>query len=346
MYSAGLAPAKSSKTGSEGSLHLQRTDSSLGKLDSGMASLLQRRDERPVFLHPVWLQTWLSEFGDRCEPCLIVADGSDMIGAAPLMRVEERLTFIGDASICDYMDFVVDPDAGERAYAALWRQIEREAWEELDLWGLPAQSPTREAVKRLAKNAGLQVQEELEAVAPRISLPGSWEDYIASLGKKDRHELRRKLRRVFDSGGSVRLDVLEEQAEVATAMPTFLELHTGSRLDKMGFMTDGMASFFRRMASALAAEGLVRLFMLRINARPAAAVFCFDAGSSLYLYNSGYDPAFAGLSVGLVSKALCIRWAIENGKSTLDFLRGNEAYKYDLGAVDQEIYKIVVRRQA
>jgi CelD/BcsL family acetyltransferase involved in cellulose biosynthesis len=325
---------------------MQRTVSSLSALDSGMASLLERRDERPVFVHPVWLQTWLSEFGDRCEPCLVIANGSEMIGAAPLMRVEERLTFIGDASICDYMDFIIDPDAGEQAYAALWRQIEREAWEELDLWGLPAPSPTREAIKRLAESAGLQVQEEREAVAPRITLPASWEEYLASLGKKDRHELRRKLRRVFESGGSVNLEVLQDQADVAAAMPTFLELHTGSRLDKMGFMTDGMASFFRRMASALAAEGLVRLFMLRINARPAAAVLCFDAGSSLYLYNSGYDPAFSGLSVGLVSKALCIRWAIDNGKRTLDFLRGNEAYKYDLGAADQEIYRVVVRRQA
>ena len=127
-------------------------------------------------------------------------------------------------------------------------------------------------------------------------------------------------------------------------MDTFLELHTRSRQDKTDFMTEEMAVFFRRMASALAAEGLVRLFLLRINARPAAAVLCFDAGSYLYMYNSGYDPAFAGLSVGLVSKALCLRWAIENGKKGLDFLRGDEPYKYDFGAKDQQIYRLRVRR--
>jgi CelD/BcsL family acetyltransferase involved in cellulose biosynthesis len=129
-------------------------------------------------------------------------------------------------------------------------------------------------------------------------------------------------------------------------MDTFLDLHTGSRQDKTDFMTDGMSSFFRRMASALSAEGLIRLFILQINARPAAAVLCFDAGSYLYLYNSGYDPEFSSLSVGLVSKALCLKWAIENGKKGIDFLRGNEPYKYDLGASDQEIYRLQIRRPA
>jgi CelD/BcsL family acetyltransferase involved in cellulose biosynthesis len=86
--------------------------------------------------------------------------------------------------------------------------------------------------------------------------------------------------------------------------------------------------------------------MLRINGRPAAAVLCFDAGSYLYMYNSGYDPEFSGLSVGLVSKALCLRWAIENGKTGIDFLRGDEPYKYDLGAADQQIYSLHVTRPA
>jgi CelD/BcsL family acetyltransferase involved in cellulose biosynthesis len=111
-------------------------------------------------------------------------------------------------------------------------------------------------------------------------------------------------------------------------------------------MTPEMESFFRRMASALAADGLVKLFMLRINGKPAATVLCFDAGSHLYLYNSGYDPEFSGLSVGLVSKALVLQWAIENGMSGLDFLRGDEPYKYDLGAKDQQIYTLRLTRPA
>jgi CelD/BcsL family acetyltransferase involved in cellulose biosynthesis len=325
---------------------VQSTAVSFTDVEAGIETILGRHEERPVFLTPAWLRTWISEFGEGCEPLFLASTNDALSSVAPLMREDGRVSFIGDPQICDFMDLIVDPGQADHAYVELWRQICAEEWTDLDLWGLAAASPNRKAVAGLAREAGYSVEEELEAVAPRLALPDGWEAYLASLGKKDRHELRRKVRRLFDSGGDVSFEVLSEQSEVVAAMDTFLNLHTGSRQDKTDFMTDGMSSFFRRMASALSAEGLIRLFILQINARPAAAVLCFDAGSYLYLYNSGYDPEFSSLSVGLVSKALCLKWAIENGKKGIDFLRGNEPYKYDLGASDQEIYRLQIRRPA
>ena len=318
----------------------------LRELDPRMEELLARLDERLPFLHPTWLRTWLSEFGSACEPLFLTAGDGTLLGVAPLMRVDDRLTFIGDANIVDFMDFLIDPARSDEAYAALWSHICAEEWTDMELWGLQASSPTIEFVTRQARAAGYGVAKEQEAVSPRLPLPATWEDYLASLGKKDRHELRRKIRRAFDSGADVTFDVHSGQAEVAANMDDFLDMHTRSRQDKTDFMTPEMEVFFRRMASALAAEDLIRLFMLRVNRKPAAAVLCFDAGSHLYMYNSGYDPAYSGLSVGIVSKALCLQWAIENGKKGLDFLRGDEPYKYDLGATDQEIYRLILRRSA
>ena len=328
---------------------MQAAGASVIDLDAEMGRLLAAREERPVFLNPTWLRSWLSEFGDTgaaCEPVILLADGNEPNGVAPLMRVDERLTFIGDPSICDFMDFLVWPEQASEAYADLWQQIDAEDWPVLDLWGLPAASATREQISTFAREAGYAVREELEAVAPRIDLPATWDDYLAGLGKKDRHELRRKMRRLFESGAEVSFEVLSEQSEIVPAMDTFIKLHINSRMDKTEFMTDSMALFFRRMASAMSAEGLVRLFMLNINSRPAASVLCFDAGSQLYMYNSGYEPEFSSLAVGLVSKALCLRWAIGDGKSGLDFLRGDEPYKYDLGATNREIYRLIVTRNA
>jgi CelD/BcsL family acetyltransferase involved in cellulose biosynthesis len=316
------------------------------ELDTAMETLLAARAERPAFLSPVWQRTWLAEFGDRFEPVFIECGEGEPLAVAPLMRDEGRLTFIGDPEICDFMDVLGAPEKADEAYAALWLRLCAEDWTELDLWGLMATSPTRDAIKRLAASAGFSVSEELEAVAPRLALPGDWDEYVESLGRKDRHELRRKMRRLLDGGAKVDLEVHSEQSEVVAAMDLFLELHTSSRQDKTDFMTSAMASFFRRMASAMSAAGFVRLFMLYLDNKAVASVFCFDAGSHLYLYNSGYDLSLSSLSVGLVSKALCLRWAIENGKQGLDFLRGNEPYKYDLGANDQEVYRIVVRRPA
>jgi CelD/BcsL family acetyltransferase involved in cellulose biosynthesis len=318
----------------------------LASLDSGLEGLLDRHSERIPFLHPSWLRTWLSEFGSNCEPLVLTCGDGNLAGVAPLMREDNRVSFMGDASICDFMDVLVDPDHADAAYDSLWTQLCAEDWSEMELWGLMASSPTRERVKAFARSNGFEVEEEAEAVSPRLDLPGTWDEYLASLGKKDRHELRRKIRRLYESGAKVEFDVLSEQADVVAAMDDFLDLHTRSRQDKTDFMTPEMESFFRRMASAMSAEGLIRLFMLRINGKPAATVLCFDAGSHLYLYNSGYDPEFSGLSVGLVSKALVLQWAIENGMSGLDFLRGDEPYKYDLGATDQQIYRLRLSRTA
>jgi CelD/BcsL family acetyltransferase involved in cellulose biosynthesis len=325
-------------------MNLQGTAPGVTDLEPRLEQLLSLYPERLVFLHPAWLRTWLSEFGGSHEIVFLCCNGDAPAGIAPLMRSDGRLSFIGDASICDFMDVIVDPADADAAYGELWRRINEEDWSELELWGLMASSPTRERIKAFAAEHGYDVKEEVEAVAPRLELPATWEDYLGSLNKKDRHELRRKIRRLFDSGASVDFDVLSEQADVVAAMDDFLDLHTRSRQDKTEFMTPEMESFFRRMASAMSAEGLVRLFMLRVNGKPAAAVLCFDAGSHLYLYNSGYDPEFSNLSVGLVSKALCLRWAIENGKTGLDFLRGDEPYKYDFGAQDQQIYRLTLRR--
>jgi CelD/BcsL family acetyltransferase involved in cellulose biosynthesis len=313
-------------------------------IDSEIDCILALAAERNVFQHPAWLRAWLREFGDRFDPVFLACDSEPPLAVAPLMRDDFRLTFIGHPSICDFMDLTFDASRSETAVSALWERIRDEDWAELDLWGIPEPSPTRALLPALAAAAGYEVEEQREAVSPRLALPDTWDAYLESLPKKDRHELRRKLRRLFDSGARVDLEVLESQDEVNAGMDAFLRLHTISRQDKAEFMSGQMPVFFRVMASALSREGLVRLFMLNVDGKAAASVLCFDAGSALYMYNSGYDPEFSALSVGLLSKALCIKWAIENGKQCLDFLRGNEPYKYDLGARDRYIFRVLVRR--
>jgi CelD/BcsL family acetyltransferase involved in cellulose biosynthesis len=41
-----------------------------------------------------------------------------------------------------------------------------------------------------------------------------------------------------------------------------------------------------------------------------------------------------------------IRRCLERGLRRLDFLRGDESYKYEWGAVDEPIQRVLVRRSA
>ena len=307
--------------------------------------LLSRAPEPHVFHHPLWKEKWLEHFGENREPLfLAMRDGGRLVGVAPLMRDGSRLALVGDHDVCDYMDFVVEPGWEGEFFPALLRSLGEEPWEEIELRGLTACSPALAGLRQASEALGWQVEQELEAVAPRVELPSSWDEYLSRLGKKNRHELRRKMRRLSKSGAQVELRDLRSRQEVAASMEDFLRLHTASRSDKAEFMSAQMERFFRDMSVALADEGLVRLFMMDLDGRPAASVLCFDCCDQLHLYNSGFDPELASLSVGLLSKALCLEVAIKEGKSCLDFLRGAEPYKYDLGARDLPVYRCVIRR--
>lgn len=317
----------------------------LDSLRAEWQELLSRVPEPHVFHHPFWQEVWLEHFGDGQEPLFLAArEGGRLVAVAPLMRDGSRLALVGDHEICDYMDFVVEPGREGEFFPALLRSLGEEPWEDIELRGLAAYSPALAALPGAADALGWRVEQEVEAVAPRVELPSSWEEYLGRLGKKDRHELRRKMRRLRQSGARVELRDLRSRQEVAAGMEDFLRLHTASRRDKAEFMSPQMERFFRDISLALADEGLIRLFMMDLDGRVAASVLCFDCCDQLHLYNSGFDPDLSALSVGLLSKALCLEVAIKEGKSCLDFLRGTEPYKYDLGAHDLPIYRCVMRR--
>ncbi|MDP3769133.1 MAG: GNAT family N-acetyltransferase, partial [Dehalococcoidia bacterium] len=229
----------------------------------------------------------------------------------------------------------------DEIFRALFDALLEIDWTEAELRGLRDGSPTLAA---LANAPSLACEQEHEAVSPRVQPPADWDEYLASLRKKHRHELRRKLRRL-GAAGEIALQHYTRPDDVSERLPTLLRFMVESRSDKAAFMSEHMGRFFHRMAPAMAEEGLVRLYELELDAKTVASVLCFDQGGQLFFYNSGYDPDYASLAVGLVSKALCLRNAIELGRHCVDFLRGDEAYKYDLGGRDQHVYRCLVRRR-
>jgi len=139
------------------------------------------------------------------------------------------------------------------------------------------------------------------------------------------------LDRSGNPAGDIKYRIVEESEDVPNAMDVFLRLFRQSSGNKATFMTDQRESFFRAVARAMAQTSFLRLCILELNASPVAAVMCFDYNNRVYLYNSSYDPQYAPLSVGLISKILSIKESIERGRRTFDFLKGGEDYKYRLG---------------
>ncbi|HEY90480.1 MAG TPA: GNAT family N-acetyltransferase, partial [Dehalococcoidia bacterium] len=163
-------------------------------------------------------------------------------------------------------------------------------------------------------------------------------EYLQLLNSKQRHEVRRKLRRL-EEAGSVEYRFIDNSEFVPGFMDVFLDLFGESRDDKAAFMTAGMEVFFRAMAMEMSGAGLLRGGVLELDSVPVAAIITFDFNDIVYLYNSSLTEEHRALSVGVLSKALCIRDSIERGKKMFDFLKGDEHYKYQLGGQEVQLYR-------
>ena len=306
--------------------------------------VLDLSDAATLFLTPWWQKTWWKHFGGGSELAVhVVSDGPRPIGVAPLVCSEGVLDLLGGTDLFDYRDFIVERGREEGFCAALLDHLSRREWHTLRLESVRESSLTLQALPSAAESAGMSVEIEPEDVAPVAVLPQTWDEYVAGLSKKDRHELRRKLRRL-DGAGEVSRSVCGSPDQVRRMMSDFFRLHRASSPDKATFMTPEREAFFVDAASEAARRGRLRLEMVALDGQPVASCLGFDYAGAFLLYNSGYDPAHSKLSVGIVSKALAIRGAIESGDGVFDFLRGSEDYKYRLGGQDRQVYRVLVRR--
>ena len=263
--------------------------------------------------------------------------GKKAIGFAPLQVTKETASFIGSADVCDYLDFVIAPGREQDFFKVLLDDLREKGISKLDLRPLRYDSTALTQLVGIAQNRGYEVLCHPEDVSLELDLPPTWNEYLAILKAKQRHEVRRKLRRLWETG-SAEHHCVEIGREVEDYLDIFLQLFSLSRDEKASFMNPKMESFFRSLAKAMAEIGLLRLGILQLDKVPAAMTMGFDYNGSHYLYNSAYDPQFNHLSVGLLCKILCLKESIEKGRKKWNFLKGGEPYKYQLGGQEVPLY--------
>lgn len=345
---------------------LYRDESGFAALEPEWNGLLRRSRFDTVFLTAEWQRTWWHHLGRSQGSLYLLAARQDgrLVAILPLYAIasggELTLYVVGCVEVSDYLDFIIEAGQEEAVYAAFLDWLagpEAPAWTAVDLCNQPAASLAHVRLPELAGAAGYHVSVAQEDVCPVIALPrpetddaagieAAWELYLAGLDKKERHEIRRKLRRMEREAPDARLRFVAGGPDLAPAVDTFIALHRFSRADKHAFMTEEMQAYFRAIAATLAERGWLQLSFLEVAGQPVATYFCFDYGDAILVYNSGYDPAAVPqLSPGWVLLAQLIQHAIALGRSRFDFLQGNEDYKYRFGGVDSPVYRTLISRK-
>ncbi len=301
-----------------------------------------------IFLSAEFQRTWWRHLGSG-ELCIITVreDDGRLVGIMPLFKESQgKFSLVGCVDVSDYLDIIVIKDRESAIYSALLDTLMGSAfpqWDRIRLCTLPSSSPTNSLLKKLADERGLKTSWQLHDVSPLIELPSTWEEYLDRIDKKQRHEIRRKLRRVEEAGG--RWTVVSSGHELERAVVDFIELHKKSMPDKHLFMDERMQGFFVDLALVLERRGWVQLEFLEIGGERAAGLFNLVYNNRLMVYNSGYDPAkYGAYSPGMTLLAESIRGAIAAGRTHFDLLRGAEEYKYRFGARNTEVNELDLNR--
>lgn len=321
------------------------------ELKSEWNELLHRSTTDVVFLTHEWQSTWWNAY-DAGDLWIVTCrdDSGRLMGIGPWFiqnRDGERvIRTIGCVDVTDYVDMIIDRNCVDavQVYLAHFLAQNTDHFDRINLCNIPESSESYKNFPDKLRQHHFDADTVLQEVCPVIHLPQEWEDYLAMLDKKQRHEIRRKLRRAENEATLERYVVTPEH-DFEAEVEQFLKLMAASQPAKAEFLQDEKnLDFFTRMLRVTFAQGWLKLSFLKINGSYAAAYCDFDYKRQILVYNSGLAlDVYPHLSPGIVLLSYNIQDAIENERTIYDFLRGNETYKYRMGAQDTRVYKLVAR---
>ena len=103
---------------------------------------------------------------------------------------------------------------------------------------------------------------------------------------------------------------------------------------------DQLQAFHAEVIAGFAKAGILRLYRMTLDGRPAAVIYAFTHRSRCYAYLSGFDPELSKLSPGTVLLHHVVKEAEREDVIEFDFLRQAEPYKYSWGAKDQSTWRV------
>ena len=306
------------------------------------------------FLRYEYQRAWWEHRGGgewaNAQLVLVTArEDEKLIGIAPLFISEydgqSALLLNGSIEISDYLDLIVRMDDHAHFITGLLDFLASslaDSWRGLDWYNLSDSSPTHAALKAESAKRGWTHLEEMYRPTPRIALNGDFDEYLSRVEKKQRHEIRRKIRRAEESERGVRW-FISDMADVDAEIDAFLGLMEQDQ-GKAGFLQESMRDQMRAVIRTAHENGWLWLAFLEADGQRIAAVLNFDYNNKLWGYNAGVNRAFMDLSPGWVLLGYVLQWCCENKRTEFDFMRGDEEYKYRFGAVNQYVMRVKLTR--
>jgi CelD/BcsL family acetyltransferase involved in cellulose biosynthesis len=274
---------------------------------------------------PAWNEAAIAAFGGK--PRLLAnAEGSDLTGVAPLVLHGSTLELAAGREVSEPGELLY---SSEQALEQLAREI-ADLKRPLLLRRLPAGSATVAALgEALGRRAKIQLGEA--EGHPAIALDERWQEPGGGLSSSRRSSLRRA-RRKAEKLGEVGVELLSPApAEVDALLDLAFAVEARSWKGKAGTGTaialvPAMEAFFRDFAKRIAADGKLRLDLLRLDGEPVAMQLGMAWRNRHWLFKIGYDESFASASPGQILVGESVAAAARAGLESYELLGSRDAW--------------------
>jgi CelD/BcsL family acetyltransferase involved in cellulose biosynthesis len=323
-----------------------RTTEELESLVGEWSDLLVRARNDLPFLLPEWTLTWWQFF--RQDSVLIrdvlwakVArdDSGRLVGVLPLMATERpgigpfkarTLDFPGaDPYITEQRGPAVDPACEAEVGGAFAQDLlDDPSWDWVQWHGLRLETPFAQAL-----GAKLGLVWGTSQPGNVLRLGPSWEEFRAGLKRNIKEALRHCYNSLKRDELVPRLEVAETAEQVAPALEVFFRLHSLRAASVTGmahpdrFAGERPKRFLRGLCERLAHRGVTRVFTLKIGDSAVASRIGFLLPGCLYLYYSGFEPAWSKYSVMTTAVAEILKHAIAQGVPSVHLSMGSDTSK-------------------
>ena len=274
---------------------------------------------------------------------------SALVGVIALHMRDDGLLETAGMSVTDYLDPLVDPAHEPAVWRILLKTLSalRSARRPtVTFHAVRDATALRTLLPDLAKAEGFAYAEQIADHTPQLTLPRTWDEFLATLDSHERKETKRKINKVMTKAAGRVVRCPADPAEIASALAHTFFLMEQAAGYKGEFVKSTLRPLLETALPPLITAGKLWLTTLFVNDQPAAVTLQFPHPAGPMLYNCGYDNAKREWSPGVVLTAETIRLAIESGAPLYDMLRGQEPYKYKLGAVDKPLWMVSLTKQS
>jgi CelD/BcsL family acetyltransferase involved in cellulose biosynthesis len=316
--------------------------------DSLVASLRVRSPFMRWAWHYAWAQSARPEELEASFAVMLHGAGGDLQGFLPLTIRPMRLRRVPVRALTwaiegvgspDHLDVPAAPEAQLHLVVPL---LEALPWDVVLLTGVADGATNLTQVTQVFASRGYTVRRTPLNWCPYLDLPGSWDEYLASLSPTRRQAIRRRERKLAREHAVTVTDYAPDRLD--EGWHRLRSLHEVRWAGPGALGDPRLGDLLRRFSSDLAPRDEVWLTTLDLDGEPAAAWCGFACDDTVYFYQSGRDPKWETESVGQVLLGAMIRRAIERGYRRFDFLRGREAYKLSWTSTERPVHEVIVFR--